>query len=249
MLDSGSISLLVAFSAGFLSFVSPCVLPLLPSYVTFITGLSMEQLTSGEDAARVKRIVLINSVLFALGFTTIFVGLGASATYVGQWLLTYQTVLNKVAGGIIVIFGLYVMGVFKFRWMAADKRLHLDQRPKGYIGSYFVGMAFAAGWTPCVGPILGSILLMAAQADTVGEGMGLLAVYSAGLAVPFLATSLALNWFLNRFSAFSKHMRTVSIVSGLLLISVGLMIFFNVFSLVSAFLTEHGIGWDIQPEL
>jgi len=243
----GEISLFLAFSGGFLSFVSPCVLPLLPSYVSFITGLSMDQLTSGEDAARVKRIVLINSLLFVAGFSTIFVGLGASATFVGHFLMTYQEVIGKVAGVIIILFGLYVMGVIQPRWLTTDKRLHMDNKPKGYIGSYFVGMAFAAGWTPCVGPILGTILLMASTADGMGQGMLLLLFYSLGLGVPFLVTSLAMNAFLTRFKAFSRHMRTVSVVSGVFLIAVGVLIFMDAFTLMSSFLTSHGIGWDVQP--
>ena len=243
MPDTGSISFFIAFAAGFLSFVSPCVLPLLPSYVSFITGLSMDQLTSGEDTARVKRLVLINSVLFVLGFTTIFVLLGASATYAGKFLLTYQNTISKVGGVVIVLFGLYVMGAIQPRWLMSDKRVHMDRKPKGYVGSYFVGMAFAAGWTPCIGPILGTILLMASTAEGVFHGMFLLVSYSLGLGVPFLVTSLALNTFLTRFSAFSRHMRTISIVSGLFLIAIGLMIFFDMFTLLATFLTDYGIGY------
>ncbi|MFQ5509861.1 MAG: cytochrome c biogenesis CcdA family protein [Leptospirillia bacterium] len=247
MPDTGSISLFIAFSAGFLSFVSPCVLPLLPSYVSFITGLSIEQLTDAEDTARVKRIVLVNSLLFVAGFSTIFMLLGASATFLGHLLLAYQNIVSKVAGIIVIVFGLYVMGVFKGGWMMADKRVHLDNKPKGYIGSYLVGLAFAAGWTPCVGPILGGILLMASTSEGMLYGMVLLASYSLGLGLPFLLTSLALNTFMSRFTAFSRHMRTVSIVSGVLLICIGILIFFNAFTLISSFFTSYGIGWTIEP--
>jgi cytochrome c-type biogenesis protein len=244
--EAGSISLFIAFAAGFLSFVSPCVLPLLPSYVSFITGLSMDQLTDGEETARVRRTVLVNSTLFVGGFTTVFVLLGASATLAGQFLLTYQSVLTRVAGAIVIVFGLYVMGAIKPRWLMADKRVHLDRKPKGYVGSYLVGMAFAAGWTPCVGPILGAILLMASTAEGTLHGVLLLTAYSMGLAVPFFATSLALNTFLARFTAFSRHMRTVSVVSGVFLIAVGVLIFLDAFTVFSSFLTEHGIGWTID---
>ncbi len=243
----GSISLFLAFAGGFLSFVSPCVLPLLPSYVTFITGLSLDQLTDSEDTARVKRIVLVNSLMFIAGFSTIFVALGASATYVGQFLMTYQAVVAKVAGVVIVIFGLYVMGVLKISWLMSDKRMHMEGKPKGYTGSYLVGMAFAAGWTPCVGPILGSILLMAGTADGIGQGVLLLTFYSLGLGLPFFITALAMNTFLEKFARFSRYMRVVTIISGLLLIVIGLMIFFDVFTILSAWLTSHGIGWDVQP--
>jgi cytochrome c-type biogenesis protein len=245
--DAGSISLLIAFAGGFLSFVSPCVLPLLPSYVTFITGLSLDQLTHSEDPARVKRIVLLNSLCFVGGFSTIFVGLGASATYAGQFLMSYQAYLGKVAGVVIVLMGLYVMGVIKASWLMSDKRVHMEGKPKGYTGSYLVGMAFAAGWTPCVGPILGSILLLAGTTEGVGHGMLLLFVYSLGLAVPFMVMSLALNSFLEKFTAFSRYMRWVTIASGILLIIIGLMMFFDMFTIFSAQLVDYGIGWDIQP--
>ncbi len=243
----GSVSFFVAFAGGFLSFVSPCVLPLLPSYVTFITGLSLDQLTNSDDPARVKRIVLINSLLFIAGFSTIFVALGATATYVGQFLLTYQTVVSKVAGAVIVLFGLYVMGVIKADWLMSDKRMHMEGKPKGYLGSYLVGMAFAAGWTPCVGPILGSILLLASTGDGIGQGMFLLGAYSLGLGLPFFVTALAMNTFLAKFKAFSRYMRVVTIVSGVFLVIIGLMIFFDVFTIMAAFLTSMGIGWDVQP--
>ena len=246
MSQGDSVSLFIAFAAGFLSFVSPCVLPLLPSYVSFITGLSMEQLTEGEQTAQVRRTVLVNSSLFVAGFTTVFVLLGASATLAGQFLLTYQSVITRIAGVIVILFGLYVMGAIKPRWLMADKRVHLDRKPKGYIGSYLVGTAFAAGWTPCVGPILGAILLMASTAEGTLHGMLLLTAYSMGLAVPFFATSLALNTFLARFTAFSRHMRTVSVVSGVFLIAVGVLIFLDAFTVFSSFLTEHGIGWTID---
>jgi cytochrome c-type biogenesis protein len=246
MSQAGSVSLFVAFAAGFLSFVSPCVLPLLPSYVSFLTGLSMDQLTGGEETGRVRRLVLLNSALFVAGFTTVFVGLGASATLVGQFLLTYQGALTRVAGAVIVLFGLYVMGAIQPRWLMADKRVHLDRKPPGFVGSYLVGMAFAAGWTPCVGPILGAILLMASTAEGTGHGMLLLTAYSMGLAVPFFATALALNTFMARFAAFSRHMRTVSVVSGVFLVAVGVLIFLDAFTVFSSFLTQHGIGWTID---
>lgn len=246
MPETGSISLFIAFSAGFLSFVSPCVLPLLPSYVSFITGLSLDQLTSGEDAARVKRVVLVNSLLFIAGFSTIFVLLGASANVVGHLLLSHQRAVTRAGGVIIVLFGLYVMGVIKPRWLMTDKRVHMDRKPRGYIGSYLVGMAFAAGWTPCVGPILGAILLMASTAEGMTQGMVLLAAYSLGVGAPFFVTSLALNTFLARFTAFSRHMRTVSIASGVFLIFVGVLMIFDAFTVISAFFTAHGIGWTVE---
>lgn len=243
MPEAGSISFAIAFAAGFLSFVSPCVLPLLPSYISFITGLSVEQLTSGEDTVRVKRIVLVNSLLFIAGFSTIFVALGASASAVGNLLLTHQDVIAKVGGVIVILFGLYVMGIIKPAWLMGDKRVHMDNKPKGYTGSYLVGMAFAAGWTPCVGPILGAILLMAGTSDDMFEGMFLLSWYSLGVGLPFLLTSLALNRFMERFKSLSRYMRTVSVASGMFLIFIGILIYFDAMTVIAAFFTEHGIGY------
>jgi cytochrome c-type biogenesis protein len=244
--EAGSISLFIAFAAGFLSFVSPCVLPLLPSYVSFVTGLSLEQLTGGEETARVKRTVLVNSLLFILGFSTVFVLLGATATLAGKFLITYQKPLTRVAGVIIILCGLYVMGALKPRWLMADKRVHLEHKPRGYVGSVLVGMAFAAGWTPCVGPILGAILLMASTAGGVAHGMLLLSAYSLGLGLPFFVTSLALNTFLARFSAFSRYMRAITVASGVFLVAVGVLIFVDAFTIFATFLTQHGIGWTID---
>ncbi|MDH5527305.1 MAG: cytochrome c biogenesis protein CcdA [Nitrospirota bacterium] len=238
-----SVSFAIAFLAGLFSFISPCVLPLLPSYVSFITGLSMDQLTASDDRARVKRLVLSNSLFFIGGFSTIFIGLGASATLIGGFLMEHQQIVAKVGGAVVVLFGLYVMGIIKPFWLSVDKRVHLDHKPKGYIGSYLVGMAFATGWTPCVGPILGTILLYASTQDRMLEGIYLLTWYSMGLAVPFLLTSLALNTFLERFPGFSKHMRTISIISGLFLIAVGLLIFFDFFAILATWFTQWGIGY------
>ena len=250
MSETASVSLFIAFAAGFLSFVSPCVLPLLPSYVSFVTGLSVDQLTdAGGDSgarARVRRIVLVNSLLFILGFSSIFVVLGASATLAGQFLLSYQGILTKIAGVVIVLFGLYVMGLLNPRWLMRDRRVHLDHKPRGHLGSFLVGMAFAAGWTPCVGPILGAILLMAGTSDAVSHGVLLLSAYSLGLGAPFFVTALALNTFMARYAAFSRHMRTVSLVSGAFLIAVGVLIFVDAFTVFASFLTEHGIGWTIE---
>ncbi|MDH4229714.1 MAG: cytochrome c biogenesis protein CcdA [Nitrospirota bacterium] len=240
------VSFLIAFAAGFLSFVSPCVLPLLPSYMSFITGLSIDQLTATEDRARVKRIVLTNSLLFIAGFSTIFIGLGASATLAGSFLAEHQKLVARVGGAVVVVFGLYVMGLIQPLWLSRDKRVHLQHKPKGYVGSYLVGMAFAAGWTPCVGPILGTILLMASTSGSMAWGIYLLTWYSLGLAVPFFITSLALNTFLARFAGFSRYFRVISILSGLFLVVVGLLIFFDFFTVFSSFLTRHGIGWTVE---
>lgn len=238
-------SLAIAFSAGFLSFVSPCVLPLVPAYVSFVTGLSLDELTRGEAQYRVKWTTLKNSLLFIAGFSTVFIFFGASATLIGRILLTYQEVLRWVGGGLIIFFGLYVMGVFNFRFLMADKRMHLQGRPAGYFGSYLVGVAFAAGWTPCVGPILGSILLYAGTTQSMWQGIQLLTAYSVGLGLPLLVTALGLNTFLSRMKTIGPFMPAITTVSGLFLVAVGILISTNSLSILSSFLTQHGVGWSI----
>ncbi|HEX9758089.1 MAG TPA: cytochrome c biogenesis protein CcdA [Nitrospiria bacterium] len=242
---SPSISYLVAFWAGFLSFVSPCVLPLVPSYISYITGISIEELVSREERDHHKWLALKNATMFILGFSMVFIFFGASATVVGQLFLTYQDVLRKVGGAIVILFGLYTIGFLKFRFLMQEKRFHFQEKPAGYFGSLLVGVAFAAGWTPCVGPILGTILFMASDAESVSTGVQLLAAYSLGLGIPLLAIAFGIHSFLNYFKQLNKYMGTISAVSGVFLIVIGLMIFTNSFALFTAFLQKNGIGWDL----
>ncbi len=245
-MEAGHLSVFVAFSAGLLSFVSPCVLPLVPSFVTYITGLTFEDITSSKDRARVRFITITNSLTFIAGFTTVFVLFGGSATYIGKILLTYQDIVQKVGGVLIVLFGLYIMGVLKLDFLTSEKKIHIEHKPAGYFGSFVVGMAFAAGWTPCVGPILGSILLYASTTGSVAKGMGLLAVYSLGLGLPLFISSLAINSFISTFKVITKYMRWITITSGSFLIIIGVMIFTNSFTLLTAWFQQHGIGWSIE---
>ncbi|MEW6325313.1 MAG: cytochrome c biogenesis protein CcdA [Nitrospirota bacterium] len=242
---SAQVSYLIAFTAGFLSFVSPCVLPLVPSYVSYMTGLSFEELSGRARRQEVLWTTLKGALLFIAGFSTVFIAFGASATAVGQLLLTHQAALRRIGGALIILFGLYVMGVLKLRWFAVDKRWRFNERPAGYLGTYLIGVAFAAGWTPCVGPILGSILLYASTAGSVGAGVRLLIAYSIGLGLPLLIVALAFNSVLAHWTAFQRHMRTIMVVSGLFLIFVGALIFTNSFAVITAFLTQHGIGWSV----
>ncbi len=242
-MDSSQVSIFIAFTAGLLSFVSPCVLPLIPSFVTYITGLTFEELTSGIDKKRVRTLTIINSMAFIGGFTVIFVLLGASATFIGRFLLEYQDVIRKAGGILIILFGLYIMGVINFDFLQRDKRIHVKNKPSGYIGSFLVGMAFAAGWTPCVGPILGSILIYASTSKSVLKGMGLLAVYSLGLGIPLFISSIAINTFLMTFRKISRYMKGITIASGIFLVIIGIMIFTDYFTLLSALFQKYGIGW------
>lgn len=243
-MESTQISIFVAFSAGFLSFVSPCVLPLVPSFVTYITGLTFEDITSDRDRSRVRFITITNSLAFIGGFTAIFVLFGGTATFLGKIFLTYQDIIQKVGGILIVLFGLYIMGILKLNFLSSEKKIHIKNKPAGYLGSFAVGMAFAAGWTPCVGPILGTILLYAGTTGSISKGMGLLAVYSFGLGLPLFISSLAINTFLSTFKTVSRYMRWITIVSGAFLIVVGIMIFTNSFTLLTSWLQQYGIGWD-----
>lgn len=212
-----------AFLGGLLSFLSPCVLPLIPSYVSFITGISFEDFKTG-DKARIRKLTIINSLAFVTGFSTVFVLLGVSSSYVGRFFAVYYDQIRIIGGIIIIVMGLYVMGVIKLNFLSAERRVHLHSKPRGHFGSYIVGLTFGAGWTPCIGPILGTILLIASTTGSAMEGFKLLVVYSAGLAIPFVATALLINSFLSHFSAIQKYMKLIMIISGLLLIGFGVIL-------------------------
>ncbi len=233
------VSIPVAFLFGLLSFVSPCVLPLVPSYISFVTGISFEELTGEDGSRRIRKIILVNSLMFILGFSTVFVSLGASASFAGEFLRTYQDVIRKVGGIVIVLLGIHVVGIINFGILQQDKRLHFfREKPAGILGSFLIGVGFAAGWTPCIGPILATILMIAASYDTLLQGVLLLVVYSLGLAVPFFLTSLGINTFLKHFNRLKRHMRVVSIVTGSFLIVTGLLIYFNYFAIFTGYVNS-----------
>jgi cytochrome c-type biogenesis protein len=245
MTSAPNVSLIIAFSAGFLSFISPCVLPLVPSYISYITGLSLEELTRTGAEQKARWIVVINSLMFICGFSAIFIFLGASATMVGQFFLVHQSLIRRVGGILIILFGLYIMGILKIGFLARDIRYHPQDKPAGYLGSFAVGVAFAAGWTPCVGPILGSILLYAGSSGSVMTGILLLSAYSLGLGLPLFLASLGIQSFLGHFKRVSRYLWLVSGVSGMFLVIVGLMIFTNSFTWLTSKLSQMGIGWSI----
>ncbi len=234
------IGYITAFLGGLLSFLSPCVLPLIPSYVSFITGISFDDFKTG-DKARIRRLTLINSFAFVVGFSTVFVLLGVSSSYVGRLFAVYYDHIRIIGGIIIIVFGLYVMGVLKLNFLASDKRVHLHAKPRGHFGSFIVGLTFGAGWTPCIGPILGSILLIASTTGSALQGFKLLLVYSLGLAIPFLATSLAINSFLSHYSAIQKYMRLIMVLSGLLLIAFGVILLTNKVHLLLSIAPDLGV--------
>ncbi len=220
-----------AFVAGLVSFLSPCVLPLVPGYVSMISGVGVEELQTQE--AKLFRKVMLNSIAFIIGFSIVFITLGALSTEVGQLLARYKSLLAKVAGVVIILFGLHLTGIFRINALYADKRLHTVKGGSTAAGAFLIGFAFAFGWTPCVGPILGVILTFAANQDSVAKGIALLTVYSLGLAVPFLLTSLLMERFLKFYARFRSHMHALEIASGALMIALGVLLVFGRFTLIS----------------
>ncbi len=230
MTQSESVGLAVAFFAGVLSFLSPCVLPLVPSYVTFITGLSLDELGGRRWTA------LTHALLFILGFTLIFVALGATATSLGRLLNYNQVWLERIGGTLIVLFGVYLLGGFRWMLLERERRVHVQNKPLGYLGSVLVGLAFGAGWTPCIGPILGSILLYTSTQANLGQGMALLLAYSLGLAVPFLLAAVAVERFVEWFRRYRRFIPLTTRLSGALLVAVGLLVATGYFSLLAGWL-------------
>ncbi|HEX5435848.1 MAG TPA: cytochrome c biogenesis protein CcdA [Gemmatimonadaceae bacterium] len=228
MESTATFGVVVSFTAGLLSVFSPCVLPLIPSYVTFITGMSL------EEVQRSRRVVLVHSLLFIAGFTLIFLALGATATVLGRALLAYRDWISRVGGVLIIGFGLYLLGAFNVGPLARERRLHLASKPVGYLGTVLVGVAFGAGWTPCIGPILGSILIYTSSAADLQRGLILLLMYSLGLAIPFLIAALAINHFLAGYARVRAHLVWVSRAGGVLLIVVGVLLLTDYFSLLAS---------------
>lgn len=235
------ISFSLSFLAGVLSFLSPCVLPLVPSYVSFITGVSFEDLREGADRKRIQFLTITNSLVFIAGFSTIFIALGASSSVVGRFLFQYQNWIRTIGGVLVIFFGLFVSGIIRLDFLTKERKFHLGGKPAGYIGTFMVGMTFAAAWTPCIGPILGTILVYAGSQGSASYGFKLLAVYSLGLAVPFFLSSLMFNSFLTYSAKIRKYMRIIMMVSGLVLIIFGLLLLTNNVRLLTSFFPDFGI--------
>ena len=223
-------SVIVAFAAGLLSFLSPCVLPLIPSYVGFLTGMSV------EEAERRRGTALLHGLWFVAGFSLVFVLLGAAASAVGQLLRDYQVWVGRIGGVFLILFGIYLLGALRPAFLMREWRVHLAHKPLGYFGSGVVGFTFGAAWTPCIGPILGGILTLAATQAGLGQGMGLLAVYALGLAIPFLVTALALDRFLVWFQRFRPYIVWVDRVAGAMLILLGILLVTDSFTLLAGYL-------------
>ena len=229
-MQGASVGLTISFTAGLLSFLSPCVLPLIPSYVSFITGMSL------DDVQRSRRIALIHALLFVTGFTLIFLALGASATVLGRLLLWHRDWVARVGGVLVIVLGLYLLGVFNIGAFARERRFHFANKPLGYLGTVFVGMAFAAGWSPCIGPILGAVLTFTASSADLNRGLWLLFAYSLGLAVPFLLAAMMIERFMTLFQRYRGALLWMSRASGVLLIVVGILMISGTMSLLSTWL-------------
>lgn len=237
------VSIWGAFVAGLLSFVSPCVLPLVPPYLCFLAGVTLDELT-GEDSDTVPRAkIFFSSAAFVLGFTTVFVILGASASLIGRVVMQYLDIFSYIAGAIIIVMGLHFLGVFRIGFLYREARVHVERRPAGLFGAYLVGIAFAFGWTPCVGPVLAAILFVAGTEDTVGSGALLLAVYSLGIGLPFLAASLFAGPFMRLMRRFRAHMGKVEKVMGALLVLTGIMFLTGQMATLSYWLLETFPGF------
>jgi cytochrome c-type biogenesis protein len=233
------ITVVIAFTAGIVSFLSPCVLPLVPAYISFMSGVSVEDLQHG-DRREVLSKTMLTSLAFILGFSLIFVMLGATATTVGKLLLSKKLLIDKIAGSIVIILGLHLLGLFKktLQFLNYEKRFHIKNIQPGIISAFVVGLAFAFGWTPCIGPILGSILVLASGEKTVWNGIFLLSVYSLGLGVPFFVTAIATHSALNLFDKIKRHFQVLEIINGIFLIFIGILIFTGKFSILASRLLQ-----------
>ena len=234
------LALPLSFLAGIVSFLSPCVMPLIPSYITFITGMSYEELTTSEDKKRMLRLTVTNSLIFILGFSVVFINLGVASSLIGQMLKEYKDVIRIGGGVLIIVFGLFISGIIKLDFLMRERKFHLQGRPAGYFGTFLIGIVFAVGWTPCVGPILGGIMAVAMN-ETPAKGALLLASYSLGLGVPFLLSAVAFNKFLGYSKKLSRHMSKIMLASGAILIIFGLLLLTNNLRYLTALFPDLGI--------
>lgn len=233
-----NIGIFTAFIFGLLSFVSPCVLPIVPGYISFISGYSLEEMKDTSSNKAAMRVIILNSLFFILGFTVVFVIMGATATTIGRILNEHLDLISKIAGVLIVIFGLHMAGAFKLNFLNYEKRFHLQDKKFGILGSFLIGTAFAFGWTPCIGPVLAGILVVASQQDTVLKGIMLLGSYSLGLGIPFFITGISINLFFGFFNRVKKYFHAIEVAGGSLLVVLGVLIFTNYLTVIASYIAR-----------
>jgi cytochrome c-type biogenesis protein len=221
-----AVSFPAAFLAGFLSFLSPCVIPLIPAYFTFITGFSLEELTENQNS-EIRKKVIFSTVSFVCGFSLVFILMGASASYLGSLIYNYRQTIRIIGGILIILMGVHLTGIIRIPGLDVEKRIHMEKKPLHFLGIFIIGMAFGAGWSPCIGPLLGSILIIAGSQETVRHGIVLLAIYSAGLALPFILISVFIHLLLMIIKKASRVLQYVNTAAGILLILMGLILVTN----------------------
>lgn len=240
------VNILVAFAAGIFSFLSPCVLPLIPSYLSFVSGVSLEDMRHEQTRKRVRARVVLNSVAFIAGFSLVFVSLGVSASFLGGLFLAYRNVIRLAGGLFILLVGLYLIGLFKIPALERYLQVNLKDKPAGYLGSVLVGITFAVAWTPCVGPILGAILALAGTAGEIGRGTLLLSSYAAGLALPFFLSAMAVNSFMQFSRLFRRYMRAFHVAGGVLLVIVGLLLLTDYMTMLNIYALRFTPEWLLK---
>jgi len=240
------VNILVAFTAGIFSFLSPCVLPLIPSYISFISGVSLEEMRAAQVASYIRKRVLLNSLAFISGFSLVFISLGASASFLASFFLGYRSLIRVLGGIFILAVGIYLLGIVKFSVLDRYLQFHLKDKPAGYLGSGLVGMTFGAAWIPCVGPILGAILTLAATSSEIGKGIFYLATYAGGLALPFFLSAVAVNSFFEFSQKFRRYLRAVHLTAGILLIIVGILLITDYMILLNIYAIRFTPEWLIK---
>lgn len=240
------VNVLVAFTAGIFSFLSPCVLPLIPSYLSFVSGVSLEEMRAPQAGSRVRWRVALNSLAFILGFSLVFISLGVSASFLGSLFLGYRSLIRTLGGVFIILVGIYLMGFFKIAALDRYLQFHLRDKPAGYLGSFVVGVTFAVAWTPCVGPILGAILALAGTTAEIKRGILLLATYAAGLAAPFFLSAVAVNSFFQFSQKFRRYVQVVHVAGGVLLVLVGVLLITDYMTLLNIYAIRLTPAWLIK---
>lgn len=238
-MEPASVSFALAFAAGLASFLSPCVLPIVPGYVTYVTGVTLDDL-AGQEAAAARRRAAMHAGFFILGFSLLFILLGASATVLGTVVRRLLPVIQQVGGVFIIVFGLYMLGVVKLPALMRERRMQLRAKPAGMLGSLAAGVVFGAGWTPCIGPVLASILLYAGMSGSMLQGVALLATYALGLGIPFFAAAVGLNWYLARTRVMRSWLPHIERVAGGILILLGGLLFTGKFSTLAGYFAGFG---------